>query len=89
MRSTVTPSAASKSNKTAATVPVNLALASTPPPPLGRPSKGLGPVAEGPERGEGPVGDIATVPIVGTEPYVCMNSLAERVRKVHHAFASR
>ena len=79
MRKTVTPSAASNSNKTAATVPVNLALASTPP-PLGRPSKGLGPEAEGSDRGEGPVGDIATVPIVGKDPYVCMNSLDDQVR---------
>ena len=78
MRNTVTPSAASKSNKTAATMPVNLALASTP--PLDRRSKGLGPEADHSDRGEGPAGDIATVPIVGNDPYVCMNSLADRLR---------
>ena len=75
MRNTVTPSPASKSNKTAATVPVNLALASTP--PLGRPSKGAGREAGG---SEGPSGDIATVPIMGKDPYACMNSLDDRVR---------
>jgi hypothetical protein len=78
MRNTVTPSAASKSSKTAATVPVNLALASTP--PSGRPSKGAAPEARGSDRFEGPGGDIATVPIMGKDPYVFMNSFCDRVR---------
>ncbi|HXR22832.1 MAG TPA: hypothetical protein VN786_09770 [Acidimicrobiales bacterium] len=78
MRNTVTPSAASKSNKTAATVPVNLALASTP--PLGRPSKGAALEAGSPDRSRGAAGDLATVPIVAKDPYVCMNSVGDRLR---------
>jgi hypothetical protein len=78
MRNTVTPSAASKTNKTAATVAVNLALASAP--PLGRPSKGVRLEADGSDRDAGPVGDIVTVPIVDKDPYACMNSQGERGR---------
>ncbi|HUC14533.1 MAG TPA: hypothetical protein VMS00_08785, partial [Acidimicrobiales bacterium] len=59
-------------------VAVNLAFASTP--PLGRPSKGAAVEAGGFDRSEGPAGDIATVPIMGRDPYACMNTLGDRVR---------
>ncbi len=40
----------------------------------------FGPEADGSDRDEGPLGDIATVPIVDKDPYACMNSQGDRVR---------